>query len=120
VVTELSVAKRKTSVAEDQLPQPPVSKSHHKKQSKVSSGVHSNGVTGPMSAFGSSRIMVDLPTARPPPPFVIDGNQRARKWGRSKTLVLTLGGEVSLPLWTSGKKTTPKKMPLHVRENQKN
>ncbi|GJJ69159.1 hypothetical protein EMPS_01505 [Entomortierella parvispora] len=101
VVTELSVAKRKTSVAEDQLPQPPVSKSHHKKHTKASSGALSNGGTGPMSAFGSSRIMVDLPTARPPPPFVIDVNQHARKWGKSKTIVLTLGGEISLPLWTS-------------------
>ncbi|KAG0200777.1 hypothetical protein BGX28_006238 [Mortierella sp. GBA30] len=48
----------------------------------------------------SSKIMVDL-TPKPPPAFVIDKNQRARKWGKSSNIFPTLGGEVALPLWTS-------------------
>jgi hypothetical protein len=35
--------------------------------------------------------------------FVIDKNQKARKWGRSLNIFQTLGGEVTIPLWTSGK-----------------
>jgi hypothetical protein len=65
-----------------------------KKQPKGTTTTSGGGV--------SSRIMVDPPTAKPPPPFVIDKNQRARKWGRSNGVFPTLGGELSLPLWTSG------------------
>ncbi|KAG0055702.1 hypothetical protein BGZ83_007710 [Gryganskiella cystojenkinii] len=112
VVTGLLVAKAKAKsslTAEDQQqlqqqqlqPQPTATKSH-KKQPKITSSLFGiGGANGPMSTFGSSKIMIDLPTARPPAPFVIDGNQRARKWGRSKAVVQTLGGEVLLPLWTS-------------------
>ncbi|KAF9559914.1 hypothetical protein EC968_006418 [Mortierella alpina] len=53
------------------------------------------------AAVAQSRIMVDLPTTKPAPAFVIDKTQRARKWGRSHITVQTLGGEISVPLWTS-------------------
>ncbi|KAF9899688.1 hypothetical protein EC991_008443 [Linnemannia zychae] len=49
----------------------------------------------------SSRIMTDPLLTKPVPPFVIDKSQRARKWGRSNGVFQTLGGELSLPLWTS-------------------
>ncbi|KAG9325137.1 hypothetical protein KVV02_003554 [Mortierella alpina] len=57
--------------------------------------------TTPTAGVAQSRIMVDLPTTKPPPVFVIDKTQRARKWGRSRIMVQTLGGEVSVPMWTS-------------------
>ncbi|KAF9287368.1 hypothetical protein BGZ68_001924 [Mortierella alpina] len=53
------------------------------------------------AGVAQSRIMVDLPTTKPSPAFVIDKTQRARKWGRSSIMVQTLGGEISVPLWTS-------------------
>ncbi|CAO3574778.1 unnamed protein product [Mortierella alpina] len=53
------------------------------------------------AGVAQSRIMVDLPTTKPSPAFVIDKTQRARKWGRSRIMVQTLGGEISIPLWTS-------------------
>ncbi|KAF9925765.1 hypothetical protein FBU30_004507 [Linnemannia zychae] len=67
--------------------------SRSKKQAK--------GITTSTGGGPSSRIMVDLPTSKPPPPFVIDKNQKARKWGRSSGVFQTLGGELSLPFWTS-------------------
>jgi hypothetical protein len=60
------------------------------------------GITTTSGGGASSRIMADLPTAKPPAPFVIDKNQKARKWGRSSGVFQTLGGELSLPFWTSG------------------
>lgn len=59
------------------------------------------GITTSTGGGASSRIMVDVPTAKPPAPFVIDKNQKARKWGRSSGVFQTLGGELSLPFWTS-------------------
>lgn len=59
------------------------------------------GITTSSGGGASSRIMTDLPTAKPPAPFVIDKNQKARKWGRSSGVFQTLGGELSLPFWTS-------------------
>ncbi|KAF9558610.1 hypothetical protein EC968_006909 [Mortierella alpina] len=47
-----------------------------------------------------SKIMADL-TSKPAQPFVIDKNQKARKWGKSSNIFQTLGGEVTLPIWTS-------------------
>ncbi|KAF9952088.1 hypothetical protein BGZ72_006546 [Mortierella alpina] len=47
-----------------------------------------------------SKIMVDL-ASKPAQTFVIDKNQKARKWGKSSNIFPTLGGEVALPLWTS-------------------
>ncbi|KAF9145918.1 hypothetical protein BG015_011759 [Linnemannia schmuckeri] len=67
--------------------------SRSKKQAK--------GITTSTGGGASSRIMADLPTAKPPAPFVIDKNQKARKWGRSSGVFQTLGGELSLPFWTS-------------------
>ncbi|KAF9124700.1 hypothetical protein BGX30_000833 [Mortierella sp. GBA39] len=67
--------------------------SRSKKQAK--------GITTSAGGVASSRVMTDLPTARPPAPFVIDKNQKARKWGRSSGVFQTLGGELSLPFWTS-------------------
>ncbi|KAF9578343.1 hypothetical protein BGW38_005902, partial [Lunasporangiospora selenospora] len=54
-------------------------------------------------SFGNqAKIMAELTMMRPPPPvFIIDKNQKARKWGRSRAAFQTLGGSVSLPLWTS-------------------
>lgn len=63
------------------------------------------GITTSSGGGASSRIMTDLPTAKPPAPFVIDKNQKARKWGRSSGVFQTLGGELSLPFWTSGNNT---------------
>lgn len=68
--------------------------SRFKKQAK--------GITTTSGGGSSSRIMADLPAAKPPAPFVIDKNQKARKWGRSSGVFQTLGGELSLPFWTSG------------------
>jgi len=59
--------------------------------------------TTSIAGVAQSRIMVELPTTKPSPTFVIDKTQRARKWGRSRIMVQTLGGEISIPLWTSGK-----------------
>ncbi|KAG0202308.1 hypothetical protein BGX33_009778 [Mortierella sp. NVP41] len=59
------------------------------------------GITTGTGGGAPSRVMSDLSTAKPPPPFVIDKNQKARKWGRSSGVFQTLGGELSLPLWTS-------------------
>ncbi|KAF8928759.1 hypothetical protein BGZ47_001450 [Haplosporangium gracile] len=61
------------------------------------------GITTSTGGGASSKIMVDLPTAKPPAPFVIDKNQKARKWGRSSGVFQTLGGELSLPFWTSAR-----------------
>ncbi|KAF8951788.1 hypothetical protein BGZ46_003798 [Entomortierella lignicola] len=72
-----------------------------KKQNRTASS--SSGTGGTSNTTGGnqqSRINVDLQTSKPPT-FVIDKNQKARKWGRSSTVVQTLGGEISVPLWTS-------------------
>ncbi|CAO3565037.1 unnamed protein product [Mortierella alpina] len=47
-----------------------------------------------------TKIMVDL-ASKPAQAFTIDKNQKARKWGKSSNIFQTLGGEVTLPLWTS-------------------
>ncbi|KAG0331309.1 hypothetical protein BG004_001730, partial [Podila humilis] len=51
--------------------------------------------------YGQAKIIGELNASRPTPPFVIDKNQKARKWGRSHAVIQTLGGEVALPLWSS-------------------
>ncbi|KAG0017768.1 hypothetical protein BGZ80_007936 [Entomortierella chlamydospora] len=68
-----------------------------RKQPKATSATGSNGTGG---GGNNSRIMADLVTPKPPP-FVIDKSQKARKWGRPSTVIQTLGGEISLPLWIS-------------------
>ncbi|KAF9429975.1 hypothetical protein BGZ76_001042, partial [Entomortierella beljakovae] len=68
-----------------------------KKQSKISTATTFTGNVG----YGTQRIMSDLPTSRLAQPFIIDKNQKARKWGRSSAVVQTLGGEITLPLWMS-------------------
>ncbi|KAF9984303.1 hypothetical protein BGZ75_004127 [Mortierella antarctica] len=47
-----------------------------------------------------SKIMVDL-SSKPAQAFTIDKNQKARKWGKFSNIFQTLGGEVTLPIWTS-------------------
>ncbi|KAF9091244.1 hypothetical protein BGX27_002057 [Mortierella sp. AM989] len=67
------------------------------------------------------KIMVELtprqPQVPPQPVFVIDKNQKARKWGKSGIVFHTLGGVVSIPLWTSDQEmllNEPK--PLFVKQ----
>ncbi|KAG0355567.1 hypothetical protein BGZ54_001105 [Gamsiella multidivaricata] len=55
---------------------------------------------------GQGKVVVEFApkqasTPVPAPVFVIDKNQKARKWGKSFNIFQTLGGEVSIPLWTS-------------------
>lgn len=46
--------------------------------------------------------MVDL-ASKPAQAFIIDKKQKARRWGKSSNIFQTLGGEVTLPIWTSGR-----------------
>ncbi|KAF9375675.1 hypothetical protein BGX21_003727 [Mortierella sp. AD011] len=66
--------------------------------------VASGGLGSKSNGNAQGRIMVELAsrqTQPPPPIFVIDKNQKARKWGKSGIVFQTLGGVVSIPLWTS-------------------
>ncbi len=47
--------------------------------------------------------MVDL-ASKPAQTFTIDKHQKARKWGKSSNIFQTLGGEVNIPIWTSGRR----------------
>ncbi|KAF9408354.1 hypothetical protein BGZ94_002346 [Podila epigama] len=70
-----------------------------KKYTMASISVPIGGSAGTYN-YGQAKIIGELNSSRPTP-FVIDKNQKARKWGRSAALIQTLGGEVALPLWTS-------------------
>ncbi|KAG0002955.1 hypothetical protein BGZ79_002014 [Entomortierella chlamydospora] len=69
----------------------------------------SGGLGSKSNGNAQGRIMVELasrqtqppPSPPSPPNFVIDKNQKARKWGKSGIVFQTLGGVVSIPLWTS-------------------
>ncbi|KAF9335535.1 hypothetical protein BG006_011306 [Podila minutissima] len=71
-----------------------------KKHPTASISVPIGGSAGTYN-YGQAKIIGELNASRPTPPFVIDKNQKARKWGRSPAVIQTLGGEVALPLWTS-------------------
>lgn len=73
-----------------------------KKHPTASISVPIGGSAGTYN-YGQAKIIGELNASRPTPPFVIDKNQKARKWGRSPAVIQTLGGEVALPLWTSSK-----------------
>lgn len=75
------------------------SSSRQKKQYKAPAASGGGG-GGPAN---QARATTDPPAAKPLPKLLIDKNQRARKWDRSSIAIQTLGGEVSLPLWVSGK-----------------
>ncbi|KAI1296283.1 hypothetical protein EDD11_007421 [Mortierella claussenii] len=76
-----------------------------KKQSawvnSAGSSVSGAAGTNNRASSGQSKIMVELASRPPPPLFIIDRNQKARKWGKSFNAFQTLGGEVTIPLWTS-------------------
>ncbi|KAG0267710.1 hypothetical protein BG011_000021 [Mortierella polycephala] len=83
--------------------------------SSVSAGV---GVTAKASWSSQSKIIVELTASKPPPVFVIDKNQKTRKWGKRCNIFQTLGGEVTLPLWTSDQEmllNEPK--PLYIQRS---
>ncbi|KAF8951768.1 hypothetical protein CPC16_010098 [Podila verticillata] len=71
-----------------------------KKHPTASISVPIGGSAGTYN-YGQAKIIGELNASRPTPPFIIDKNQKARKWGRSPAVIQTLGGEVALPLWTS-------------------
>ncbi|KAG0361875.1 hypothetical protein BGZ54_008899 [Gamsiella multidivaricata] len=75
----------------------PGNAARQKKQHKGTSAATPSGSGGGNSA----RIMADPPVTKPSSAFAINKNQKARKWTRSGTVVQTLGGEISIPLWTS-------------------
>ncbi|KAF9398901.1 hypothetical protein BGX21_007121 [Mortierella sp. AD011] len=70
------------------------------RQRKQPKATSTAGPIGTGGGGNNSRITADLVTPKPPQ-FVIDKSQKARKWGRPSTVVQTLGGEISLPLWIS-------------------
>jgi hypothetical protein len=51
-----------------------------------------------------ARTANDPPAAKPSPRFVVDKNQKSRKWDRPSIMIQTLGGAMYLPLWVSGKR----------------
>ncbi|KAF9189082.1 hypothetical protein BGZ51_009848 [Haplosporangium sp. Z 767] len=97
-----------------------IASSRSKKQAALSSSSTSasTGVTAKTSWSSQSKIIVELTASKPPPMFVIDKNQKARKWGKRRNIFQTLGGEVTLPLWTSDQEmllNEPK--PLYIQRS---
>ncbi|KAG0288861.1 hypothetical protein BGZ98_004079 [Dissophora globulifera] len=60
-----------------------------------------NVATNASMAAAAAAALAAATAATPPVPFVIDKNQKVRKWAKSGNIFQTLGGEVSMPLWTS-------------------
>ncbi|KAF9434251.1 hypothetical protein BGZ76_008321 [Entomortierella beljakovae] len=100
----------------------PGSRQHRGQPSWLSNTTVSSANSSPKSSNSQGKIMVELATSKqnappPPPAFVIDTSKKARKWGRSGIAFQTLGGMVSIPLWTSDQDmllNEPK--PLHVQQ----
>ncbi|KAF9944533.1 hypothetical protein BGZ70_004555 [Mortierella alpina] len=94
VVSELTVLDALDQGAESSAPGTPLLKP---KSSDLSSRLKK---TPASSQNNPSKIIIDL-ASKPAQTFIIDKNQKARKWGKSSNIFQTLGGEVTLPIWTS-------------------
>ncbi|KAF9345415.1 hypothetical protein BGX26_003157 [Mortierella sp. AD094] len=115
VVFDLSVKELEQDQENEPAPTRPVKRDAVSRPSKAASG----GLSSKSNGSAQGRIMVELARQSQPPPapiFVIDKNQKARKWGKSGIVFQTLGGVVSIPLWTSDQEmllNEPKPLYLH-------
>ncbi|KAG0324754.1 hypothetical protein BGZ99_001475 [Dissophora globulifera] len=108
-ISGLSIADATLERANSEINQDDIPDTMEVGRNPVSTGAakskkQTKGLSTSTSGVGTgahTKIMVELPTVRPSPMFVINKSQRARKWGRSSAIVQTLGGEISIPLWIS-------------------
>ncbi|KAF9273628.1 hypothetical protein BGZ68_001350 [Mortierella alpina] len=94
VVSELTVLDALDQEVESSAPGTPSLKPRSSDPSSRSRKTPASSQNNP------SKIMVDL-ASKPAQAFIIDKKQKARRWGKSSNIFQTLGGEVTLPIWTS-------------------
>ncbi|KAF9199381.1 hypothetical protein BGZ49_010513 [Haplosporangium sp. Z 27] len=96
IVSDLSIKEAEQDQEQDGTSTRPVKREFKFRPPKTSVNPSSKSNGG-----ANGKFIVELTPRQSPSVFVIDKNQKARKWGKSGIAFQTLGGMVSIPLWTS-------------------